>query len=284
MQEGCYQLWSIITQSTTVSKEKLKDQEFMIESILVQESVTHLTTWMKLLLYGEWWALHLLIQSTIWNDLVSRCQQYCVRKSRGKYTNCSTLLCSSFMASLSSIYTWYLLRDHKTTDLPFASRTHASERYLWSLNSMAISVNITSQQVYLNARDIFTVSDGTERPKTLISMLTHEKKHLQCTRWSVHLDCSAWQRLKSLGPVCNSYGETGTWYIEGEVQLPWRFLILNVDGCRPPAYKSENPVPFPKNNVNIIERCIQQRHVLKPSITNFINHASIRLNHPPPII
>ena len=44
MQEGCYQLWSIITQSTTVSKDKLKDQEFMIESILVQESVTHLTT------------------------------------------------------------------------------------------------------------------------------------------------------------------------------------------------------------------------------------------------
>lgn len=176
MQEGSYQLSSTITQSTEVSKEKLKDQEILIESILVQESVTPFTTWMKLLLYGWWWALHLLMQSTIWNDLVLRCQQYCVRKGPGKYTNHSILLCSSFMAYLSSIYTWYLLRDHKTTDLPFASRTHASERYLWSLNSIAVSVNITSQQVYLNDKeDIFTVSDGTERPKALISILTRQK-------------------------------------------------------------------------------------------------------------
>jgi hypothetical protein len=37
MQEGCYQLSSTIIQSTKVSKEKLKDQEIMIESILVQD-------------------------------------------------------------------------------------------------------------------------------------------------------------------------------------------------------------------------------------------------------
>lgn len=44
MQEGSYQLSSTITQSTEVSKEKLKDQEILIESILVQESVTPFTT------------------------------------------------------------------------------------------------------------------------------------------------------------------------------------------------------------------------------------------------